>query len=514
MEPRDIQTTTAGGSSLSVGVSTPSPFADPHYDEDAEKGGHVIVSHPTWSLEENQSALTGWIGAAIVLIGAALMTIYRDAPPLPAFLQNCLSFPAQERVLLTLEWIWNFRVVWLLVAVFFGMLLVETLVFKVQRRHFDFEAPRQLDNAAWSRIGARWLAMVFCVVLGTFLYVTLGEYNFWELPYKDNYFYARYRQFYIVTIFAIVIICIPYFWMVERYARPNGPVDEFLVLARCLRRFTLGVFNRDRRADAIAAIRNPHVHNLFIGLLVKFFFVPLMLTWCFNNWQAWQNQSNHFLEQWRGDHWPLCIKLRLLHESLLTLAVALDITIAVVGYLASLRLLDTQITSAEPTLLGWMTALVCYPPFLFFQNLYLRRDMANEVWPDALYLNYPVLSITVSVLILILIFIYTWATFSFGIRFSNLTNRGIICCGPYKYVRHPAYITKNLMWWLAMLSAFFLLPEKNLSRWFILLWGVRLLASNLIYGLRAWTEERHLMREPHYREYCKKVPWRFIPYVW
>jgi len=512
LEPEAIRTTPAG--EVLTGGPTPSPFADPHYGEEAEKGEYVIASHPTCSLEENQSALTGWVGTAIVLSGAVLITLYHDVPALPTFLESWLSFPAQERVLEVLKRIWYFRVVLLLVAVFLGMLLVETLVFKVQRRHFDFDAPRELDDAAWGRIGARWGAMVFCVALGTFLYAALGEYNFWEIPYNDHYFYARYRQFYIVAIVSVVIICIPYFWLVERYARPNGPVDEFLVLARCLKRFALGIFSRAGRADAIAAARNPHIHNLFLGLLVKFFFVPLMLTWCLNNWLAWQDQSNHFLEQWRGDYWPLCIKLRLLHEALLTLVVALDVTVAVVGYLASLRLLDTQITSAEPTLLGWVTALVCYPPFLIFQDLYLRKEMNHEVWPDALYLNYPALSITVSVLILGLMLIYTWATFSFGLRFSNLTNRGIICCGPYKYVRHPAYITKNLMWWLALLSAFFLLPRQNASRWLILLWGVRLLAGNLIYGLRAWTEERHLMREPHYREYCKKVPWRFIPYVW
>ncbi|MBW2459776.1 MAG: isoprenylcysteine carboxyl methyltransferase, partial [Deltaproteobacteria bacterium] len=36
----------------------------------------------------------------------------------------------------------------------------------------------------------------------------------------------------------------------------------------------------------------------------------------------------------------------------------------------------------------------------------------------------------------------------------------------------------------------------------------------MTYGARAWTEERHLSRDPDFRAYKKKVPYRFIPWVW
>ncbi|MCA9183870.1 MAG: hypothetical protein KDA51_20550, partial [Planctomycetales bacterium] len=32
-----------------------------------------------------------------------------------------------------------------------------------------------------------------------------------------------------------------------------------------------------------------------------------------------------------------------------------------------------------------------------------------------------------------------------------------------------------------------------------------------VYGLRAWTEERHLSQDPDYQAYKKKVPWKMIP---
>jgi protein-S-isoprenylcysteine O-methyltransferase Ste14 len=40
---------------------------------------------------------------------------------------------------------------------------------------------------------------------------------------------------------------------------------------------------------------------------------------------------------------------------------------------------------------------------------------------------------------------------------------------------------------------------------------VRLLGWNLLYVARAITEEQHLSADPHYREYKKRVRYRFIP---
>ena len=37
---------------------------------------------------------------------------------------------------------------------------------------------------------------------------------------------------------------------------------------------------------------------------------------------------------------------------------------------------------------------------------------------------------------------------------------------------------------------------------------------NMIYFLRAMTEERHLRADPDYRAYCEHVPYRFIPGIW
>jgi protein-S-isoprenylcysteine O-methyltransferase Ste14 len=94
--------------------------------------------------------------------------------------------------------------------------------------------------------------------------------------------------------------------------------------------------------------------------------------------------------------------------------------------------------------------------------------------------------------------IFAWASVALGWKASNLTNRGIVRSGPYRYVRHPAYAAKLLIWFIE--GIFF-------GRYFIgLLFGF-----TLIYVLRAWTEERHLSRDQDYLTYKNEVRWRYVP---
>jgi protein-S-isoprenylcysteine O-methyltransferase Ste14 len=108
--------------------------------------------------------------------------------------------------------------------------------------------------------------------------------------------------------------------------------------------------------------------------------------------------------------------------------------------------------------------------------------------------------------------IYAWASFSLGLKASNLTNRWIIIKGPYKYVRHPAYICKNtawLIWGIPMVIV--ALESESLSIISVIMW---LSWWAFIYYLRAITEENHLSTDPDYVEYKRQVPYKFIPKIW
>ena len=77
--------------------------------------------------------------------------------------------------------------------------------------------------------------------------------------------------------------------------------------------------------------------------------------------------------------------------------------------------------------------------------------------------------------------------------FSNLTNRGIITNGVYAWCKHPAYVSKNLSWWLIAVPFVYYDKTTYLS---VLRDCAALLALNGIYFLRARTEERHLSSDP------------------
>ena len=97
----------------------------------------------------------------------------------------------------------------------------------------------------------------------------------------------------------------------------------------------------------------------------------------------------------------------------------------------------------------------------------------------------------------LLITIYVLATITFGVRFSNLTNRGILTNGPYRFTKHPAYVSKNLSWWLTAVPFVISDDVSHAIRRCVMLGVV-----NFMYFMRAKTEERHLSRDPTYVAYA------------
>ena len=176
----------------------------------------------------------------------------------------------------------------------------------------------------------------------------------------------------------------------------------------------------------------------------------------------------------------------------------IDVQIAMVGYLLTMRPLDAQIRSANPYLGGWVAALICYPPFILMGGGgVLDYHPGTSDWAYWLE-GRPVLLALWGGGLVCLTAIYAWATVAFGLRFSNLTYRGVLTNGPYRFTRHPAYLSKNLFWWCATLP--FLVttgsPVDAIRN------TVVLALVSAVYYWRAKTEEKHLLAEdPKYRAY-------------
>jgi hypothetical protein len=80
----------------------------------------------------------------------------------------------------------------------------------------------------------------------------------------------------------------------------------------------------------------------------------------------------------------------------------------------------------------------------------------------------------------------------------NLTYRGVLTNGPYAFTRHPAYLSKNLFWWLVTLP--FLATTH--SKVDAVRNTVTLALVSAVYFWRAKTEEKHLLGEDaKYRAY-------------
>jgi protein-S-isoprenylcysteine O-methyltransferase Ste14 len=248
------------------------------------------------------------------------------------------------------------------------------------------------------------------------------------------------------------------------------------------------------------------------ALLVKMFFTPLMtvffcdqfphlvmnMHYMANGLQSALATSSYTHNQFNSDFFNISIAL----------IFSIDVGLAWCGYVVSSRWVDNQTTSAEPSMLGWVVCLACYPPFQFILGLYFgapgERDLLQfeNQWPVTIFTAMMLMSYVV----------YMSATLWFGVRFSNLTNRGIIRKGPFAIIRHPAYASKNFSWWIVMFPVV-VYNATHTGLWIAISQTLGLILMTYVYYLRALTEERHLSADPAYLEYCKQVRYRFIPGV-
>jgi protein-S-isoprenylcysteine O-methyltransferase Ste14 len=340
------------------------------------------------------------------------------------------------------------------------IILLDVVVLKVHRR-----ASTGLD---WSKPATPDFARVATKLLGLAATIAPIALGYWVFPeYGDwyNTFWSLLRRFGLsLAVFAVL-----YVWVVDGQMRE--PRDAYWQLGRVFLRHPEDA----KRAD---------IANHYRGWLIKAFYLPLFVVFT-------HSQLNAILTYNLGG----TRNIGLFHF-LTDLIYALDVLYATVGYILSSRLIDTHLRTAEPTMLGWVVALECYMPFWgkLFSPMYLHYEgIGFETWLAGV----PTVRWIWAGVILGLELIYLLATFAFGVRFSNLTNRGILTNGPYRFTKHPAYIAKNMSWWMITLP---FVPNHGWAD--AVKWSLGLAGVSTIYFLRAKTEERHLSKDPAYVEYA------------
>ena len=294
------------------------------------------------------------------------------------------------------------------------------------------------------------------------------------------------------TIFSL--LALPYTWFTLKfnYRFKDDFQDPSIIFFVLLKRIGLMFATRDYK-QVSGLFKVKRFNNFCLKLLVKGFFLPLMVKFVFHHTDVIQYLMQRISTPMDGimlSNWFL----DLIYNGIFIV----DTGVAIVGYGLELKWLGNKTKSVEPTALGWACAIMCYPPFNGISSQYFPLLDKQE-----LYIPFTdEQKILVRVVITLLYGVFVWGTIALGVRFSNLSNKGIIDRGPYKYIRHPAYASKNIAWWFEHLQ--YMKGGKNI---------LPLLCWNMIYTVRALTEERHLMKDPEYRAYCKKVKYRFIPGV-
>jgi len=373
----------------------------------------------------------------------------------------------------------------------------------------------------WQRATYRWTAISAVMAVLLVIYT--------QHPYYRSGQFAPWRSYYPIAFVVWLVVGLPYVratlekFKGMRYAMRDGGL-HLLILGKAIQQ---GRFWK--------MAKKPRLRNTCLGIFVKAFFTPLMIGFL-------SGHANNIVEAWlRHKHlapfkytpppgnvfgqfasWFAHLQSRigdliprgsdlsgLVHVSEWTradvnwgLGLAYDLVFfidcgtALIGYSLESRWLGNKTRSVEPTFLGWAAALSCYPPY----NNVLGTYLPLENGPGFITGENTLLAFRAVTVLLFAI--YASATVAFGFKFSNLTNRGVISRGPYRFIRHPAYVTKCTAWWLEHL------PTMTITKAFFL----TLLCC--VYALRAWTEERHLSMDPEYRAYKRKVPWVILPGVY
>lgn len=177
-----------------------------------------------------------------------------------------------------------------------------------------------------------------------------------------------------------------------------------------------------------------------------------------------------------------------------TLAYTIDLAFALAGYIFASNSLVPTVRSTQPRLWGWIVCLLCYGPAFRHWDDFGRVVHGEINWPASLTLDAGV--IAAAVVMIALLALYVSATVVFGLRFSNLSNRGVVSSGPYRYMKHPAYFAHVGNAWVI---TFVFLPAA----------GVELTASQILvpvaftvlYRCRAVTEEMHMREDERYIAY-------------
>ncbi len=312
----------------------------------------------------------------------------------------------------------------------------------------------------------------------------LGVYNF--LPYYIDFLGSEAT----IILNSIAIIYLVFCWF-QTFTTKEQTHLRFYLLYDIVSNIFYKYFILKIPDQKKIKIIPEHKTKDLLFLFVKMFYIPVMLSFTVYNWNLVKN-TVAFVTGIKNMDIPLYYWYSLITSVLFFI----DTSFFLFGYLIESKKLNNTVRSVDTSFVSWIFTLACYPPFNAITTDYFPWNIDDEKLILPFTLNYILLIVA-----LIAYAIYVSATISLGSKCSNLTNRGTVKRGPYKFVRHPAYASKVFAWWILTI------PVMNGITFFaLIMWTI-------IYIVRAIKEEDHLLRDPEYQNYFQKTPYRFIPKI-
>ena len=133
-------------------------------------------------LKEVQNLWTGTFGMGALILGALAVTFWEKQP--------------------TFIFEYRFAIVGLFA---FSMMAVhELFIVRIYKRNFNFSSPRILNDANYTNLKTKFLALVCSLLLAFFAYTLLNEYGLnlrWDtfLQYNQSWYKSFFNLFFILT---------------------------------------------------------------------------------------------------------------------------------------------------------------------------------------------------------------------------------------------------------------------------------------------------------------------------
>lgn len=370
-----------------------------------------------------------------------------------------------------------------------GLVLLYAMINAVRNRAHPRPLQKRPRLGALPRKAAgRYLVWLVVIFLGYKLYALTPYYN--TPPFKENV------DFFRTLLSAYLFLGFPYFFL-TLYFKASASEDFYdpaIRFIHIIKQIVLRALRGDSRASVFLVLRNKYNRKVLLTLLMRAYFIPVMVGQVYGNMAQAIDRGNGF----SIDH--SFIEIILWLSALIWLT---DTINASVAYCFESRWLENRTRSIDMTLGGWVVCLFCYSPlnqitsYIFpFAPMVVNEDPGSLVYASlALFYFVKVLQIG-------LLALHVYIDLSLGPSVANITFKRLQTRGFYGLVRHPGTITKLTFWLL--ISGFY----KGF-------WSTKMILGQLgwsvIYVLRALTEERHLRHHQEYRDYMKRVRYRFIP---